>query len=245
MPVLLQSITGSAEVFWLFLQRFIRLKCDVNELLRSFVEFGEASIPIVALTAAFTGAIMVVQGVVYVQQLGIYDLVGWYTGFATFRELGPVMIGLMFSGRVGARHASELASMRATEQLDALKVLALDVYELLIVPRVISMTVSLTALVILGDFVAIGAGALTGKLMLGLDAAHYFRSLDASLGAPDVMMGVGKAAAFGFFISIIATHFGLTADRDSSGVGRAVNAQVVASAVGIFFADFVITQVFT
>ncbi len=241
---LLSDLTGTAAVSGRVASQLVRPRFDRAELLRSFVEFGEASIPIVALTAAFTGAIMVLQGAFYVQQLGIYDLVGWYTGFATFREIGPVMLGLMFSGRVGARHASELASMRATEQLDALKVLALDVYELLIVPRVISMTVSLVALVIFGDLIAIASGALTAKLILGLDAAHFFRSLDAALGAVDVLMGVTKAAAFGFFIAIIATHYGLNASRDSAGVGRAVNAQVVASAIGIFFADYVITVLF-
>ncbi len=241
---LLSDLTGTATVSGRVAMHLVRPRFDTGELVRSFIEFGEASIPIVALTAAFTGAIMVLQGAFYVQQLGVYDLVGWYTGFATFREIGPVMLGLMFSGRVGARHASELASMRATEQLDALRVLALDVYELLIVPRVISMTVSLVALVVFGDFIAIAAGALTAKLVLGLDAAHFFRSLDAALGAMDVLMGVAKAAAFGFFIAIIATHFGLSASRDSRGVGRAVNAQVVASAIGIFLADYVITVLF-
>lgn len=236
---LADDIAGTAKV----LNRVARglTRFDTAEMLRSFVEFGEASIPIVALTAAFCGAIMVVQGAFYVQKLGVYDFVGWYTGFATFREVGPVLIGLMFSGRVGARHASELASMQATEQIDALRVLALDVYELLIVPRVISMTVSLVVLVILGDFVAIASGAITAKLMIGLDAGHFFRSMNAALGAADVIMGIIKAAAFGFFIAVIATNQGLNAKKDSQGVGRAVNAQVVAAAIGIFFADYVIT----
>lgn len=241
---LLGDVTGTAAISGRVALQLLRPRFDTSELIRSFIEFGEASIPIVALTAAFTGAIMVLQGASYVQQLGIYDLVGWYTGFATFREIGPVMLGLMFSGRVGARHASELASMRATEQLDALKVLALDVYELLIVPRVISMTVSLVALVVLGDLIAIASGALTAKIILGLDAAHFLRSLDAALGAADVLMGVTKAAAFGFLIAIVATHYGLNASGDSRGVGRAVNSQVVASAIGIFFVDYVITVLF-
>lgn len=243
MRALLNDVRGTASVLTRVAIGVTR-RFDTAELMRSFIEFGEASVPIVALTAAFTGAIMVLQGAFYVQKLGVYDLVGWYTGFATFREIGPVMIGLMFSGRVGASHTSELASMRATEQLDALKVLALDVYALLVVPRVISMTVSLVALVVMGDLIAIAAGALTAKLMLGLDAAHFFRSLDAALGAVDVLMGVAKAAAFGFFIAIIATHHGLHAAKDARGVGRAVNAQVVASAIGVFFADYVITVIF-
>lgn len=224
-------------------QRLVPPRIDRVELVRSLHHFGEASLPIVALTAAFTGLIMVLQGALYVRSFGVYDLVGWYTGFATFREVGPVLIGLMFSGRVGAANASELATMHVTEQLDALRVLAIDVYEALILPRVISMTLALTALVILGDLVAVVAGAGGAWLLLDLDAASFARSLTTRLAPADFLMGVGKGAGFGLMVALVSTHFGLAARGGSRGVGRAVNAQVVACALAIFAVDYLLTAV--
>ncbi len=186
---------------------------------------------------------MVLQGAIYVDQFGVYNLVGWYTGFATFREIGPMLIGLMFSGRVGANNASELATMRVTEQIDALRVLAIDPYEALILPRTISMIVALGALVIYGNLVAILSGALCAKLLLNVEYGFFFQSFVERLGPADFLIGVEKALLYGLVVAIVSTHFGLTARGGASGVGRAVNAQVVAAAVGLFLVDYLMTSV--
>ncbi|MBI3178380.1 MAG: ABC transporter permease, partial [Deltaproteobacteria bacterium] len=187
--------------------------------------------------------IMVLQGAIYVEQFGVYDLVGWYTGFATFREVGPMLIGLMFSGRVGANNTSELATMRVTEQLDALRILALDPYEVLVLPRAAAMVIALTALVILGDAVAIGAGALCARLLLHVDYGFFYRSLVERLDPSDFLMGVEKALVFGLVVAVVSSHFGMSARGGSTGVGRAVNAQVVGCAVALFAADYFMTSV--
>ncbi len=216
---------------------------DADELFRSMLAFGEASLPIVIATAAFTGAIMVVQAAMYVEQFGVYNLVGWYTGFSTFREVGPILVGLMFSGRVGANNTSELATMRVTEQLDALRILAIDVYELLVLPRLMSMIVALTALVVFADLFAVLAGALAARLLLGLDYQLFVSSMVTRLEPSDFLIGVGKAAAFGAVIAVVSTHFGMTARGGSTGVGRAVNAQVVGCALSLFVVDYILTSV--
>jgi phospholipid/cholesterol/gamma-HCH transport system permease protein len=239
---LAHDVGGMAMVLARTLRGLVPPRLDRDELWRALHSFGNASLPIVAATAAFTGMIMVLQSAVYVQRFGVYDLVGWYTGFATFREVGPVLIGLMFSGRVGASNTSELATMAVTEQLDAVRVLALDLYELLVVPRALAMILGLTALVIFGDLVAVVAGALSARWLMGVDFGQFARSLASHLSAGDVLIGVEKALAFGLVIAVVSTHFGITARGGSSGVGRAVNAQVVACAVALFVADYFLTS---
>jgi phospholipid/cholesterol/gamma-HCH transport system permease protein len=176
-----------------------------------------------------------------VERFGVYNYVGWYAGFSTFREVGPLLVGLMVSGRVGANNTSELATMRVTEQLDALRILAIDVYEALIVPRTVAIVMALTALVIFGDLVAVLAGALCARLLMGLDYRLFFNSLLGTLQPADFLLGVYKAIVFGFVIAVVSSYFGLSARGGSTGVGRAVNAQVVACAVGLFMADYFLT----
>lgn len=233
---------GMFLVLGRMLARLAPPRLDWPELIRSLKAYGEDSLFIVTLTAGFTGAIMVLQSATYVAAYGVYDLVGWYSGFVTFREVGPMLIGLMFSGRVGASHASQLATMRATEQLDLLRVLAIDVYELLILPRAVSMVVAMAALVILGDLVAVVAGALCARVTMGVEYGFFFRSLFDRLGPEDFLIGVEKALAYGLVVAVVSTHFGLRARGGSQGVGRAVNAQVVGCAVALFLVDYLLTS---
>jgi phospholipid/cholesterol/gamma-HCH transport system permease protein len=234
---------GMALVLVRVLRRLLPPRLDVPELFRSLKAYGEDSLVIVVATAGFTGMIMVVQAATYVESYGVSSLVGWACGFTTFREVGPMLIGLMFSGRVGANHTSELATMRVTEQLDALRVLAIDVYEALILPRTVSMIIAMAALVIFGDLVAVLSGALCARLMLGVEYGAFFRSLFERLGPEDLLVGIGKALAYGLVIAVVSTHFGMTARGGSAGVGRAVNAQVVGCAVTLFLVDYLMTSV--
>ena len=234
---------GISLIFWRSLRAIVTGRLDLAEFKRSMLSFGEASLPVVMATAAFTGMIMVLQSAVYVEQFGVYNLVGWFTGFTTFRELGPVLMALMFSGRVGANNASELATMKVNEQLDALRILALDVDELLVGPRTVSMILSLVVLVVVGDLVAVAAGAVCAQVLMGIDPAAFVRSLLEGVSAEDFTLGLWKAVVFGWIIAVVSTHFGVTARGGATGVGRAVNAQVVGCAVVIFVADYLMTSV--
>ena len=138
---------GMALLAWRVLVGLLTLKLDRRELLRSLYKMGVQSLPIVALTAFFTGGIMVIQSGIFVRRFGAYGLLGFGAGYATLREVGPILIGLMFSGRVGANNAAELGTMTVTEQLDGLRALAIEPIGFLIVPRVVAMMISLFCLV--------------------------------------------------------------------------------------------------
>ncbi len=234
---------GMALLAWRALGSLLRFDWDGRELLRNLHKMGVQSLPIVILTAFFTGGIMVIQSGIFVRRFGAYGLLGFGAGYATLREVGPILIGLMFSGRVGANNAAELGTMTVTEQLDGLRALAIDPIGFLIVPRVVAMMTALFCLVIVGDVVAIAGGALFGKLLLNVELSSFIHSFADNLKPWDLSIGLIKAAVFGLAISITSCHFGVSVTGGAVGVGRAVNNAVVAAAVAIMISDNLLTMV--
>jgi len=216
---------------------------DRRELARQLHRVGVQSLPIVALTAFLTGGIMIVQAGWYVRRYGAYSLVGWGVGFATLREVGPVLIALMFSGRVGSHNTAELATMATTEQVDALRVLGVDPVRYLLVPRVFAMMLMLFALTAFSDLLALAGGAWLGDVMLGVDPALFFASFRTYVHVEDLLHGLVKAAAFGVAVAVVSCRLGLAARGGAPGVGRAVTSSVVASAVLILLLDWALTGV--
>jgi phospholipid/cholesterol/gamma-HCH transport system permease protein len=214
---------------------------DGRELLRNLHRMGNRSVPIVALTAFFTGAIMVIQAGTYVKRFNAAGLVGWGAGYAVFREVGPILIALMFSGRVGANNTAELGTMTVTEQLDGLRALAIDPVRYLLVPRVVAMMIALLALTVIGDLIAVAGGLLFAKGLLDIEYATFYWSLVDNLKPVDYTHGLVKAIVFGAAIALTSCHFGTTVRGGAVGVGRAVNAAVVAAAVSIMLLDFFLT----
>ncbi|HEY6036681.1 MAG TPA: ABC transporter permease, partial [Kofleriaceae bacterium] len=185
--------------------------------------------------------IMVIQSGIFVRRFGAYGLLGFGAGYATLREVGPILIGLMFSGRVGANNAAELGTMTVTEQLDGLRALAIDPVRFLIVPRVLAMIVMLVALTVIGDLVALLGASIVGRFMLQIDWSTMYFSFVENLKPYDFLHGIYKSIAFGGAIAVASCYFGVTVRGGAVGVGRAVNASVVASAVSIMLLDFFIT----
>ena len=220
-----------------------RRALDGRELLSNMYKMGNLSLPIVSLTAFFVGGLMIIQAGIFVEKFSATSLVGWATGYTIFRELGPVLIALMFSGRVGSNNTAELGTMTVTEQLDGLRALAIDPIGYLIVPRVVAMMVTLLALTVVGDFVAVAGGSLVSMLLLGIEPQVFYYSLVDNLGWVDFVHGLVKAAAFGVAIALTSCYFGISVRGGAVGVGRAVNAAVVAAAVSILLLDFVLTTV--
>lgn len=223
------------------LRSLVPPRLDGRELLRNLYRMGNRSVPIIALTAFFVGGIMVIQAGLFVRRFGATGLVGWGAGYSIFREVGPILIALMFSGRVGSNNTAELGTMTVTEQIDGLRALAIDPIGYLIVPRVVAMTLCLFSLTVLGDVVAIGGGALFSKLLLDIDYATFRASLFSLLGWYDFVHGLVKAFIFGVAIAVTSCYFGISVRGGAVGVGRAVNAAVVAAAVSIVLLDFFVT----
>jgi len=236
-----ELIGGITLVFWAIARSFVPPRLDIPETWRNLYRVGVKSYPIVVATALFTGAIMVIQSGMYVRQTGATGLLGWGAGYAVLAEVGPVLIGLMFSGRVGANNTAELGTMKVTEQIDALRALAIDPVPYLVAPRFVAMVVMLLMLTVLGDLFALVGGAMTSQFILGVDWRVFFRGVFESRLLDEFAVGLIKAMCFGASISVVSCHFGLAVRGGAAGVGRGVNSSVVTSAVGIFAWDFLIT----
>jgi phospholipid/cholesterol/gamma-HCH transport system permease protein len=216
-------------------------RIDSRELWRNLYKMGNRSVPIVVLTALFAGGLMILQTGPFVKKFGATGLAGWGAGYAVLREMGPILIALMFSGRVGANNTAELSTMTVTEQLDGLRALAIDPVAFLVVPRVIAMMVTLVALTVIGDLVALIGATIVARVMLDIDWPTMFHSFADNLRPYDFLHGVYKSIAFGAAIAVSSCYFGVTVRGGAVGVGRAVNAAVVAAAVSIMLLDFLLT----
>ncbi len=235
------ATAGVGRLSWQILRRLLPPRMDARELLRNLYTVGVKSFPIILVTALFVGAIMVIQAGLYVQQYGAEGLLGWGAGFATLREVSPLLIALMFNGRVGAKNTAELGTMKVTEQIDALRALAIDPIDYLVMPRFIAMVFMMSLLVVVGDATALIGGAFTSQLLLGVDMRIFFQSLIDYVALEDFTLGVYKAATFGVAIGITSCHFGLAVSGGAVGVGKAVNNAVVAGAISIFLLNYLVT----
>ena len=214
---------------------------DRREFWRNLHWMGNRSVMIVAISSFFVGITMVVQATIYVEQLGAYSLVGWGSGYIVLRELGPVFVALMFSGRVGSNNTAELGTMVVTEQIDALRALSINPYSFLILPRMISMILINVVLTVVGDAVAIAGAGIISDTLMGIDYHVFWRGIHDYIDLSDMWLGLGKSLAFGFIIAVSSCYYGLNVKGGAPGVGRAVYASVVSSAVGMFVADYIIT----
>ena len=223
-------------------RRVVRRDFDRNELFRNLHRMGIKSLPIVTVTALFTGGIMVIQAAPIVQRYGAYGLLGWGAGFGTLREIAPLLTALMINGRVGANNTAELGTMAVTEQIDALRALAIDPVAFLVAPRFIAIVVTLFLSTIFSDALALLGAAYAGAGFLGVEPGVFYRGLTTGLlGFGDVAHGLAKSIVFGAVIGLSSCHFGLSTSGGAPGVGRSVNATVVASAAGIFVLDYLLS----
>lgn len=238
---LANEVGGTGVLAGRVLARLFPPRIDRLELARNLHRMGVASVAITSATAIFVGGIMVIQAAPMVQRFGVKELVGWGAGFATLREVGPLLIALVFNGRVGANNTAELASMTVTDQIDALRALVIDPITYLVVPRVLSMILMITVLTIIGDGVAMFGAMGAAKVLLDVDPRVFLRSLVTLLEPWDLLSGLVKASLFGTVIALVSSHYGLSVKGGAPGVGRAVTASVVASATGIFALDYLFT----
>ena len=236
-----RDVGGIAILAGEVLRALVPPRLDGRELVKNLYKMGNRSVAIVSLTAFFAGGLMMVQSAPIVKRLGAEALAGWGAGYATLREIGPILIALMFSGRVGANNTAELGTMTVTEQLDGLRALAIDPVRYLIVPRVVAMIVMLVALTVIGDLVALIGATLTARLVLGIDPLTMYHSFVDYLTPADFLHGVYKSIVFGISIALTSCYFGVTVRGGAVGVGRAVNAAVVAAAVSVMLLDFFMT----
>lgn len=212
------------------------------EWLRQMVRVGVDSIPVVFLTTMFTGMVMALQTYNGFHRVHAENFVGSVVALAMLRELSPVLVALMVTGRVGSSMAAEIGTMRVTEQLDALEALATDPVQYLFVPRVIAGIVMLPLLTILGDALGVGGGYLVGVKLMGANPVVYEQNTYQFLQMNDVWSGLIKSAVFGLILTLTGCVRGYYTKGGAEGVGRATTAAVVSASLIILLSDFFLTK---
>jgi phospholipid/cholesterol/gamma-HCH transport system permease protein len=203
---------------------------------------GFGSLPIVVLTGFFTGCVLALQSATSLQEFGAVSMTGNLVALSMVKELGPVLTGLMVSGRNASGMASELGSMKVTEQIDAMRALGTDPVRKLVTPRLTATIFMLFFLTIMSDAVGIAGGALVSVALLGLNASSYFHNSYRALVYADVVQGLTKPLFSGFIIATVGCYFGMNTKGGTQGVGRATTQAVVYSSVFIIVVDFLVSR---
>ncbi len=227
---------------WEVLRRLSRPPYYGKTIWEQMDRIGVDSLSIVVLVGFFTGFVLAFQIGYAMMRFGAKIYVGGIVAVSLVRELGPVLIAMVFAGRVGAGITAELGAMQVSEQIDAMRALATDPLRKLVLTRIVAATLMLPVLVVIGDLIGILGGMLVGVMNLGLTASFYKSSVINSLVFNDLFSGLIKPLVFGAMISGVACYYGLNTRGGTKGVGEAVTRTVVVSSVLIFLMDAVITK---
>jgi phospholipid/cholesterol/gamma-HCH transport system permease protein len=211
---------------------------------RQMLDIGFYSLPVVGLTAVFTGMVLALQSFTGFARFQAESAIPTIVVVSLTRELGPVLAGLMVAGRVGAAMAAELGTMRVTEQIDALTTLATDPMRYLVFPRLVAGVLMLPALVLVADVIGVMGGFVVSVYKLGFNEVDYINRTLQYLQAEDVIAGLVKAAVFGFLVSLMGCYQGYNSRGGAQGVGSATTRAVVTASILILTFDYIITELF-
>lgn len=229
---------------WQALRNVVRRPFYWNDLFLQMDIIGVGSLPIVLLTGFFSGAIMALQMSRALSQYGATGQVGQIVSITLVREMGPVLSALLVAGRNASGIASELGSMKVSEQIDAMRALGTDPVQKLVTPRVLATAIMLPLLVIVADFVGLIGGFLVSSYLLNITASQFWTSAYQALEWNDLAQGLIKPLVFAFIISLVGCFYGLRTTGGTQGVGRATTEAVVTSSVWIFITTFFIGKIF-
>ena len=235
---------GITLLCWETLRVFLTTKLRWKATLDQMNKIGVQSLPLVFLTALFTGVVLALQGAYQLRLFAAEQFTADLVSLSVTRELGPVLTAMVVAGRVGASIAAELGTMRVTEQVDALKALAVDPVRYLVVPRVVAAFVSLFLLTIYADIIGTLGGYLISVFKLDISHHQYVMRSIKVLMVKDVITGLVKGFVFGGIISLVGCYFGFKADGGAEGVGLATTLAVVTALVMIIASDALFTALF-
>jgi phospholipid/cholesterol/gamma-HCH transport system permease protein len=217
----------------------------LDQLVRQLLAIGYFSLPVIGLTAAFTGAALALNIFTGGGRLNAEEAMPQIVALGITRELGPVLAALMLAGRVSAAIAAELGAMRATEQIEALETLSTDPFRYLVAPRMVAAIISLPLLTAVADVIGIAGGWLVASQTLGFNGTRYIRNTLTFLEPWDVGSGLVKAVVFGLIVAAMGCYHGYHATGGARGVGRAATHGVVSTSVLVLAADYLLTSLFT
>ncbi|MDA8170909.1 MAG: ABC transporter permease [Nitrospiraceae bacterium] len=241
---IIRFTTGMGSVLLLFaesLKEMLLPPYEVKNTFKQVLEIGVKSVPVVIITAVFTGMVLALQTFTGFKRFGAEALVGTVVSLSMTREMGPVLTGLVVAGRAGAAMAAELGTMRVTEQIDALETLATNPVKYLIVPRFVSSIIILPSLTVIADMIGILGGYAIAVWLYGMSSALYWHRAWNYLELNDIFGGLAKAAFFGAAIAIVCCHRGFYTEGGAEGVGKATTGAVVISFMTILISDYFLT----
>ena len=215
-----------------------------REFFNALIQIGWLSLPVVGMTALFTGGALALQIYAGGSRFNAEAVVPSIVAIGMVRELGPVLGGLMVAARVASSIAAEIGTMKVTEQIDALVTLSTHPKKYLTLPRVLAATLAVPVLVAVGDAIGIMGGYAVGVTRLNFNAAAYLKNTVDFLEAWDVVSGLIKGAAFGFIVALMGCFHGMHSGRGAQGVGRATKSAVVSASVMILAANYLLTELF-
>ena len=243
----LSFLEESGRVVILFFKTLsftFRPPLDLRSLLKQIEQVGVNSIPVVLITGAFTGMVLALQSYTGFKRFNAEAFVGTVVALSMTRELGPVLSGLMVSGRVGSAMAAELGTMQVTEQIDALYTLAINPIKYLIVPRFLASLIVMPVLTAFADVIGILGGYLISVILLGTNPTVYMRKTYDYLDLEDIYIGLFKACIFGMIIATIGCYQGINTRGGAEGVGKGTTNAVVISSLLVLVANYFITALF-
>ena len=215
-----------------------------RQLVRQMLDIGYYSLPVVGLTAIFTGMVLALQSYTGFSRFEASSAIPTIVVLSMTRELGPVLAGLMVAGRVGASMAAEIGTMRVTEQIDALTTLSTDPLRYLVFPRLLAGVLMLPLLVLVADIIGVLGGYLVSVYKLGFGPIEYINRTLQYLETDDVVSGLVKAAVFGFLVALMGCYQGYRSKGGAQGVGAATTKAVVTASILILTANYVVTELF-
>jgi phospholipid/cholesterol/gamma-HCH transport system permease protein len=213
-------------------------------ILRQMIEIGYYSLPVVGLTAIFTGMVLALQSFTGFARFSAESAIPNVVVISITRELGPVLAGLMVAGRIGAAMAAEIGTMRVTEQIDALTTLSTNPMKYLVAPRIIAGIAMLPLLVLVADIIGVFGGYLVSIYKLGFNPATYIRNTIDFMETIDVVSGLVKASVFGFLVALMGCYHGYQSRGGAQGVGAATTNAVVSASILILTFNYIITELF-
>lgn len=240
------ELCRSVGSFFLFLIKAVttlfttRLK--VSKLFDQFERIGVSSLSVVILTGVSTGMALALQTYIGFQRVGGEQFIGSIVALGMIRELGPILTGLMVSGRAGSAITAEIGTMRITEQIDALKTLRLNTYQYLVVPRIVAGTLILPFLVLFTMIFGIIGGYIVCVYVLGLSSEDYINSIKDNVVLDDIKGGLIKSGFFGFLLTWVGTYKGYRTSGGARGVGKSTTSSVVTASILILTANYFLTK---
>jgi len=239
------AATGRIAIFTgISLSHCVRPPFFLRLIGQQMIQIGYFSLPVVGLTAIFTGMVLALQSYTGFSRFNAESAIATVVVLSMTRELAPVLAGLMVAGRIGAAMAAEIGTMRVTEQIDALVTLSTDPFKYLVAPRLVAGLTMLPLLVLVADVIGVFGGYLVGVYKLGFNPSNYIKLTWDYLKTIDVVSGLVKAGVFGFLIALMGCYHGYHSEGGAQGVGRATTNAVVSASILIFAFNYILTAIF-